>query len=559
MSYVPPKRKQTQTERGRLWQLEMKQGDRRKTENKLRKKMNAIQAAIDAKNEEVAREEMRAIDQLFKEFMELHARCMMLMNDDNEIFLSDSFADRVDRDVHTLKRKFYEFTSNVDDLASQARAGAGTSLKSLPANASVKSKTTSNRSSDKSSSQRTHTHSSDSSTKRKLSGSNRSSVRQAAIEERARLAELEVEQSFIQFQEEARQKEKLLMKQLEIAKSKARLRIYQDEEEDNRSQALSFIPVMNKEDHVKDFIYKHSTPSEPNHIFPERLFDQDAAVGIAQNQHLQDKQSPRNQDLQDKQSPRNQDLQDQLASPNQHLQDQHQLSQHNPPDQQQPLEQSYLRAPVRQKFPPVQHKSEGRQPFPPVQYKSEGRQQFPPVQHETEVLQQFPAVQRNSAFQQQTPPVQQDPSMPVRLQTEDQRPRRNQLSFTHSLQSIEAQSSRNQQSPQVVGTQQTANDMISLIHTLQLPDVELRPFNGNPLEFWFFMTTFEESVERKTTDETNRLLRLINSVTGEPKELIQGCLYLSPESGYKDAKRLLQEHYQRIQETTSLLPKNQAK
>eukprot|EP00111_Clytia_hemisphaerica_P011675 TCONS_00034298-protein len=128
MSYVPPKRSARPTEKGRLWQLDENQGKRSKIERKLRNKMKSIQEAIDAENEELARAEMAATDLLFKDFMELHAKCMMLMNEDAELLLSESFADRVDRDVHKLKRKFYDF---INQHPEPQYAGDETSNKSL--------------------------------------------------------------------------------------------------------------------------------------------------------------------------------------------------------------------------------------------------------------------------------------------------------------------------------------------------------------------------------------------------------------------------------------------
>jgi len=51
------------------------------------------------------------------------------------------------------------------------------------------------------------------------------------LEEKARLAELKIEAEFLQKQEQAVQMQKMLAKELEIAKTEARLLIYEEEHE----------------------------------------------------------------------------------------------------------------------------------------------------------------------------------------------------------------------------------------------------------------------------------------------------------------------------------------
>ena len=80
-----------------------------------------------------------------------------------------------------------------------------------------------------------------------------------------------------------------------------------------------------------------------------------------------------------------------------------------------------------------------------------------------------------------------------------------------------------------------------LIDSLQLPDIKIEVFDGNPLDFWFFMASFKESVESKCSDQRNKFLRLSQYLSGEPKELVEGCIFES--SCYDKAKQMLTNQY----------------
>ena len=55
-----------------------------------------------------------------------------------------------------------------------------------------------------------------------------------------------------------------------------------------------------------------------------------------------------------------------------------------------------------------------------------------------------------------------------------------------------------------------------------MPDLKVETFTGDPLRLQFFMTMFETAVEAKTKE---RLAMLIEFTNGEPKHLIEACLY----------------------------------
>ena len=78
---------------------------------------------------------------------------------------------------------------------------------------------------------------------------------------------------------------------------------------------------------------------------------------------------------------------------------------------------------------------------------------------------------------------------------------------------------------------------------LQAPDADISPFYGNPLNFEFFMASFHEAVERKIRDPKGCLTRLLRYLKGEPHELVQGCIYMPSDQGFKYAKELLKKRY----------------
>ena len=67
------------------------------------------------------------------------------------------------------------------------------------------------------------------------------------------------------------------------------------------------------------------------------------------------------------------------------------------------------------------------------------------------------------------------------------------------------------------------------------------PFEGNPLEFTYFMSMFQESFEKKIDDLRGRLTRLIKYTQGELRELVKHFINGTVDCGYKNAITLLQK------------------
>ena len=85
--------------------------------------------------------------------------------------------------------------------------------------------------------------------------------------------------------------------------------------------------------------------------------------------------------------------------------------------------------------------------------------------------------------------------------------------------------------------------MCKLLSQQSAPNVDIDVFDGNPLEFNYFMSIFEEMVESKGVDPRGRLTRLINYTNGEAKEFVKHCIQQPTEVCYDNAKNLLMRRY----------------
>ena len=67
-----------------------------------------------------------------------------------------------------------------------------------------------------------------------------------------------------------------------------------------------------------------------------------------------------------------------------------------------------------------------------------------------------------------------------------------------------------------------------LVKQQTAPDIELDVFDGNPLDFHYFMTLFHEVVEKRIDDSRGRLARLLKYASGNAKEMIKHCVQEPP-------------------------------
>ena len=76
-----------------------------------------------------------------------------------------------------------------------------------------------------------------------------------------------------------------------------------------------------------------------------------------------------------------------------------------------------------------------------------------------------------------------------------------------------------------------------------LPKPDLMKFDGNPLEYWPFIRSFENNIERHATDDTEKLTYLLQFCIGDAKKVIKSCVSMVPSIGYQAARKLLRERF----------------
>ncbi|XP_066933229.1 uncharacterized protein [Clytia hemisphaerica] len=95
---------------------------------------------------------------------------------------------------------------------------------------------------------------------------------------------------------------------------------------------------------------------------------------------------------------------------------------------------------------------------------------------------------------------------------------------------------------QVVEASHT-EEMTKLVKLARAPAVKIDSFNGNPVDFPYFIANFTQAVDENVPDERGKLTRLIDCTTGEPHELVKSCVYLDDKDYYQQAKELLKKKY----------------
>ena len=76
-----------------------------------------------------------------------------------------------------------------------------------------------------------------------------------------------------------------------------------------------------------------------------------------------------------------------------------------------------------------------------------------------------------------------------------------------------------------------------------LPKKELAIFDGDPLEYWNFIKSFETSIVSNAASESEKLMYLLQYTSGVAKDTIKCCLYKDPSLGYQAARKLLEERF----------------
>ena len=88
-----------------------------------------------------------------------------------------------------------------------------------------------------------------------------------------------------------------------------------------------------------------------------------------------------------------------------------------------------------------------------------------------------------------------------------------------------------------------SNILCKLLKVQSAPDVDMECFDGNALEYHYFMSLFREVFESKIEDPRGRLARLIKYTVRDARDLIKYCIQLPSNEGFTQAKYLLEKMY----------------
>lgn len=209
------KRQISMTEKGRLYKLGLLQIQRAEHEESIHRQLSLLNCMLDSESVEID-SAISKLDDLFCSFLDIHSRCQALMVADDEMEYES--VTRLDREVCEIKKRYHD------------RQAEDFQKKILNDQKSIKSSVKDSK------------HS---------SGSSRSSSssKKAALKERAKLAELEVERKFLYKRIEAEK----VKNEMETAKASARLKVYEEDDD----QLLEEVSRVDKEEYVKNFVLNH--------------------------------------------------------------------------------------------------------------------------------------------------------------------------------------------------------------------------------------------------------------------------------------------------------------
>ena len=82
--------------------------------------------------------------------------------------------------------------------------------------------------------------------------------------------------------------------------------------------------------------------------------------------------------------------------------------------------------------------------------------------------------------------------------------------------------------------------LFRLMRQQSASEIDIDCFDGNFVNYRYFMAIFKKVVENRIDDSRGRLIRLIKYNKGDAKELVMNCIHQPPREGYQIAKMLLE-------------------
>ena len=98
---------------------------------------------------------------------------------------------------------------------------------------------------------------------------------------------------------------------------------------------------------------------------------------------------------------------------------------------------------------------------------------------------------------------------------------------------------------EIIMQQQQANEKIAstIKQGFVLPKAELTPFNGDPLYYWNFIRSFDNTIDANASSDCDKLMYLLQYCTGKAKYAVQSCVAMDPSEGYREARKMLAERF----------------
>ena len=82
--------------------------------------------------------------------------------------------------------------------------------------------------------------------------------------------------------------------------------------------------------------------------------------------------------------------------------------------------------------------------------------------------------------------------------------------------------------------------LFRLMRQQSASEIDIDCFDGNFVNYRYFMAIFKKVVENRIDDSRGRLIMLIKYNKGDAKELVMNCIHQPPREGYQIAKMLLE-------------------
>ena len=112
-----------------------------------------------------------------------------------------------------------------------------------------------------------------------------------------------------------------------------------------------------------------------------------------------------------------------------------------------------------------------------------------------------------------------------------------------SKQNIQRQTNINATTDSNSITAQLLDTQRRMMSSMLLPSPQVKVFDGDVIEYSTFVNAFDTRIALYAESNSDKLYYLDQYSTGEPKDLIGGCMFINPEEGYTAARKLLDEEY----------------